>query len=93
MTPTFVTQSKVGEWFGLSPVAVGKVLIAHGLKDRHGATEKALLGGYAREARTGTGVTFFVWDAHRVSIILDEAIGGTRPTPFIDDLVAQVVID
>ena len=90
MMPTLVTQSKLGEWFGLSPVAVGRVLIAEGLKDRAGATEKALLGGFAKEARTKSGVTFFVWDAHKVSLILDEVIGGSWPTPFIDGLVAKV---
>ena len=90
MTPTFVTQSKLGEWFGFSPVAIGKVLIAEGLKDRFGATEKALLGGYAKEARTKAGLTFFVWDSNKVSVILDHGIGRTRPTPFIDGLVAKV---
>lgn len=87
---TCVTQSQLGEWFGISPIAVGKVLIAHGLKQGAGATEVALLGGFAKEACTRTGVTFFVWDACKVCTILDDAIGGTRPTPFIDDLVAQV---
>ena len=49
-----------------------------------------MLGGFAKEARTKSGITFFVWDAHMVSVILDDAIGGTTPTPFIAGLVANV---
>lgn len=90
MTPIFVTQSTLGQWFGLTPVAVGKVLANHGLKNRFGATEKALLDGFAREARTKTGITFFVWNAEKVSVIIDEVLGNTTPTPYIDALVGQV---
>jgi len=90
MTPCYVVQTTLGGWFGLSPQAVGKILAARGLKDRNGATQEAILGGYAREASTRDGIAFWTWDAHKVTPIIDKAIGGSAPTPYIDTLVRQV---
>ena len=52
MTPSFVTQSRLGSWFGISSIKVGKILTSNGLKDRHGATQMAIAGKAERAART-----------------------------------------
>jgi hypothetical protein len=90
MTPCYVTQTMLGSWFGLSSQAVGKILAARGLKDRTGATQEALLGGFARQVSTRDGIPFYTWDAHRVAPIIDEALGVSAPTPYIDTLARQV---
>ncbi|WP_337173519.1 hypothetical protein [Paludisphaera sp.] len=89
MTLSYVTQSRLGSWFGISSIKVGKILVMNGLKDCHGATRMAVAGGYAKEAQTKEKLPFWVWDATRVSLILDEALGGVG-TSFIDELVVQV---
>lgn len=86
----WVTLTKLGGWFDMTAVAVGKVLVGRGLKDKAGATPKALIGGYAKEARTRGDIDFFLWDAGKVAAIIDLTLGGDKPTPFLDRLVAQV---
>jgi hypothetical protein len=88
MTSSYVTQSRLGSWFGISSIKVGKILAMNGLKDGHGATRMAVAGGYAKEAQTKEKIPFWVWDATKVSLILDAALGDVG-TPFIDELVAQ----
>ncbi len=39
MTTSYATQSTLGGWFHLSSIKIGKILVAHGLKDRNGATQ------------------------------------------------------
>ena len=89
MMTSYVTQSRLGSWFGISSIKVGKILTMNGLKDGHGATRMAVAGGYAKEAQTKEKIPFWVWDATRASLIIDEALGGVG-TAFIDDLVVQV---
>ena len=86
----WTTLTKLGEWFDMTAVAAGKVLVKRGLKDKAGATTKALIGGYAKEARTKGGVNFFLWEARKVAVIIDLSLDGDKPTPFLDRLVAQV---
>lgn len=86
---TFVTQSLLGSWFGISARKIGNILKAHGLKDRNVATQEAIVGGYAKEATTRDGISFWVWDPIKVVPMLYEALGGVEK-PFIDDLVVQV---
>ena len=86
----WVTLTNLGGWFDMTAVAVGKVLVGRGLKDKAGATTKALFGGYAKEARTRGGVEFYLWDAGKVAAIIDLSLDGDKPTPFLDRLVAQV---
>ena len=89
MTPVFVTQSKLGEWFGISAQKIGKILTAHGLKDRSGAIEKAVLGTLAKPVATKDGLSFWVWEATRVSKIIDESLGDVEK-PLLDKLTIQV---
>ena len=89
MTNSHVTQTKVGEWFGLSAIKVGRILTAHGLKDRNGPTRLAVEGGYAKSITTRDQLTFWVWDARKTAQILDQELADCE-TPYIDQLVAQV---
>jgi hypothetical protein len=86
----WVTQTNLGVWFDMTAVAVGKVLVERGLKDKTGATTKALIGGYAKEAVTGGGINFFLWNAGKIVAIIDLSLEGNKATHFIDRLVAQV---
>ena len=86
---TFVTQSLLGSWFGISARKIGNLLKAHGLKDRNGATQVAIVGGYAKEATTRDGISFWVWHARKTVQILDEILSGGEK-PFLDELIGQV---
>ena len=86
---SYVTQSSIGEWFGISSIKVGKILIAHGLKDRNGATQEAVRGGLAKQAVTKDGRPFWTWEATRVSKIIDKALGDVE-TPYIKKVMVQV---
>ena len=89
MTHGFVTQSKVGEWFGISALKVGKILVAHGLKDRSVATEKAIVGGIAKQVTMKNGTPIWIWESGRISRLIDDALGDVEK-PFIEKLTAQV---
>lgn len=89
MNNSFVTQSTIGKWFGISSRDVGKILTKQGLKDKDRATEDALRKGFAKEARTRSDVAFPVWDAYKVSVLIDKALGIVEK-PYLDSLESQV---
>ena len=67
------SQTAIGERFGLSGIAVGKVLIAEGLKDAKTkeAAQKALDEGYARATPLRDGTPFFLWRRWKVTQLLE----------------------
>ena len=58
------SQTDIGKYFGLSAIAVGKILIEHGLKNKATklATEKAIKQYYAVEKALKDGTIFFMWN-------------------------------
>lgn len=70
----WTSQTKLGEPYGLSAVAVGKKLIEAGLKDPETKepTERALEEGYATQTNLKDGTRFFMWSKKKVGIILGE---------------------
>ena len=89
MIDSHVTQTKIGEWFGLSAVKVGKILARRGLKDRSGPTRRAVLDGYAKEVVTRDQRSFWVWHAEKAALIVDEALEDGE-NDRIDRLASQV---
>jgi hypothetical protein len=67
-------QTNLGKHFGLSAIAVGKVLIEHGLKDPETklATEKALSEGFARSTPLKSGIPYFMWNIEKISSLLSK---------------------
>ena len=67
-------QTDLGKKFGLSSIAVGKILIEHGLKDQQTkhATDKALASGYAKSTPLKDGTPYFMWNAHKVKPLIKQ---------------------
>ena len=83
------TQTGIGQRYGLTAVAVGKILTRVGLKQGLEATGKALLTGHARKSYTKDERAYFMWDMELVGEIIEEALvldGG----PKIDLLLERV---
>jgi hypothetical protein len=63
-------QTELGKLFGLSSIAVGKILSEHGLKDGKQATKKALDEEYATFTPLKDGTPFYLWNTSKVSQII-----------------------
>jgi hypothetical protein len=61
-------QTKLGKSFGLSAIAIGKLLVEEGLKDSKTklATEKAISEGYAKSTPLKDGTPYFMWNIEKV---------------------------
>ena len=61
-------QTNLGKKFGLSAIAVGKILVKEGLKDQKtkSATEKALNEGYAKSTPLKDGTPYFMWNIEKI---------------------------
>ena len=72
---TWCNQTVLGREFGLSALAVGRILSQHQLKDMvtGEATEKALSEGYARPLPFGD-TPFFLWNIKKCKAILERSI-------------------
>lgn len=68
----WMNQTNIGKLFGVSSIAVGKILVQNGLKEGKNATEKALKEGYATFTPLKDGTPFFLWNVSKVSEILAE---------------------
>jgi hypothetical protein len=62
------SQTDLGNKFGLSAIAVGKLLIEAGLKDpvTKLATEKALKDGYAKSTPLKDGTPYCMWNIEKI---------------------------
>ena len=71
---TWANQTELGKRFGLSAIAVGKILIEHGLKNSgtKEASKKALTEGYARSTPLKNGTHHYMWNIARIQAILME---------------------
>jgi len=70
----WVNQTELGKKFGLSAVAIGKILIEHELKDsKNGqATQKAIEGGYAKSTPLKNGTPFFMWHLQKTKDLVSK---------------------
>lgn len=73
-TQIWSNQTKIGERFGLSSIAVGKILSKYGLKDTITklATKKALDDGYAKSTPLKDGTPYFMWNIQKIRFLLIE---------------------
>jgi hypothetical protein len=69
----WVSQTELGQEFGLSAVAVGKHLAALGLKDGPDASATALAKGFAVAAPLRNGIKNYRWNRERCIAALSEA--------------------
>jgi hypothetical protein len=69
----WISQTELGQEFGLSAVAVGKHLSALGLKDGPDASAAALANGFAVAAPLRNGIKNFRWNKERCIAALSEA--------------------
>ena len=69
---TWCNQTRLGEKFGLTAIEVGKILVAHGLKDviTGLATREAVTEGYAKLTPIQGGTPFYMWSRNKVTKLL-----------------------
>jgi hypothetical protein len=67
-------QTDMGKKFGISAIAVGKLLIEEGLKDETTklATQKALDEGWAKSTPLKDGTPYFMWNINKVRNIISK---------------------
>ena len=84
------SQTDLGKKFGLSAIAVGKLLIEAGLKDQVTklATEKALKEGYAKSTPLKDGTPYFMWSIDKVRPLISK---DHEPLSKIDYWVREVL--
>ena len=72
---TWSNQTDLGRRFGLSAVAIGKLLIARELKDTKTKmpTPKALEGGFAKATPLKDGTPFFMWNAQKIEPLISQS--------------------
>lgn len=69
----WVNQTELGKKFGLSAIAIGKILVEHELKAKNGqATQKAIEGGYAKSTPLKNGTPFFMWHLQRTKDLVSK---------------------
>lgn len=65
-------QTEIGKKFGISAIAVGKLLMEVGLKDHttKSASQKALDEGYAKSTPLKDGTPYFMWNIDKVRSLI-----------------------
>lgn len=86
---TWSNQTDLGKKFGLSAIAVGKLLVEAGLKDKTPklATQKALDDGYAKSTPLKDGTPYFMWSIDKVRALLAK---DHQPLSKVDYWVREV---
>lgn len=76
---TWATQSEIGKKFGISAVAVGKILLENGLRDSNSKlpTQKALSENWYVETPLKDGTPHYMWDIKKIEGLLISA--GINP--------------
>lgn len=69
---TWVSQTDIGHTYGLSAIKVGRVLTELGLKDKAGATQRAIDGGFAVSTPLADGTQHWRWHKAKVLRAFDE---------------------
>ena len=77
-------QTNLGKKFGLSGIALGKILVQHGLKDPETklATKKAVDDGWARSTPMKDGTPFFMWSSEKVGSLLGQEHKKLSPVEY-----------
>ena len=68
----WVSQTDIGHYYGLSAIKVGRVLTELGLKDKAGATQRAIDGGFAVSTPLADGTQHWRWRKGKVLHAFDE---------------------
>lgn len=78
----WANQTEIGRQYGLSSIAVGKLLMEHGLRDRttKAATPDALNNGIAQFTPLADGTPFFMWNREKIGQIIQKT-GFTQVSP------------
>ncbi|MEK6833249.1 MAG: hypothetical protein AABY32_04325 [Nanoarchaeota archaeon] len=88
-------QTKIGERFGLSGIAVGKILIENGLKDKNTkfATNKAIAQGYAISTPLQDGTPFFMWNKEKLKDLISGIHKPLTEVEFWVNRTREAIID
>lgn len=70
----YKTQTEIGRSFGISAIKLGKILTDLGLKDKNGATQKAIEENYAISSQLKDGKTFFVWNEQQIKPLISQTV-------------------
>ena len=88
-------QTNLGKIFGLSAVAIGKILIEHGLKDHKSgqATLEAIEGGYAKSTPLKSGTPFFMWNLNKVKNLIGKKHAPLSQVEYWVNEVKKVILE
>jgi hypothetical protein len=86
-----LTQHRLGKLFGVTASEVGRWLVAIGLKDDGGPTDRARLEGFCRMAACGPGMWQYVWHAGKTAAAFRDA-GHVLPAEPPEDLVEPAAL-
>ena len=83
------SQTDIGKEFGLSAVAIGKILIENGLKDSETklATSEAIDKGFAKSTPLKDGTPYFMWNQWKIKAIVNKE---HKPISKVDYWVNEV---
>jgi hypothetical protein len=86
---TWSNQTELGKKFGISAIAVGKLLMEAGLKDPDTklASQKALDDGYAKSTPLKDGTPYFMWNIDKVRKLIAKE---HQPLSKVDYWVNQI---
>lgn len=89
----WTNQTKLGEKFGLSAIAIGKLLIEHGLKDSQTklATSKAIDEEYAKATPLKDGTLYFMWNIDKVYKLINEKHEALSPIDYWVNHVKKIM--
>ena len=89
----WASQTDLGKHFGLSAIAVGKILIENGLKDLNtkAATSKALEDGFAVATPLKDGLQHFMWNRQKISLLLSQKHSKLSEVDFWADNVRTTI--
>ena len=90
LTQMWSNQTNLGKKFGLSAIAVGKLLVGERLKDPTTklATKKALEEGYAKSTPLKDGTPYFMWSINKICPLIEK---DYQPLSKVDYWVKEVM--
>ena len=88
-------QTELGKKFGISAVAVGKILIQHGLKDLQTkqATEKAVSSGYTKVTPLKDGTPHSMWNIQKIKSLIAQQHSQLDEVDYWVQEVKKILVD
>ncbi len=92
-TQIWKSQTDIGKLYSLSAIALGKILLKHGLKDKHSkeATKKAVTEGYAILTPLKNGQIFYMWNLKKIIPLIEQDHRRLSPIEYWVEQVKRII--